>query len=71
MALHLVTLLHWSCLAGTEQGQSKLVVYLSLSISGLEIVPLVSGTSSGISVLTLARVGGHCCFHRPSTVGMH
>lgn len=27
--------------------------------------------STGVSVRTLAGVGGRCCFHRPSTVGMH
>lgn len=27
--------------------------------------------STGVSVGTLAGVGGHWCFHRPSTVGMH
>lgn len=54
--------LHWSCLAGTEQGHSKLVAYLSLSMNGLEIVPLLQG----VSVWTLAGVGGHCCFHRPA-----
>lgn len=36
-----MALLHWSCLTGTEQGQSKLVVYLSLSMRGLEIVPVL------------------------------
>lgn len=42
-----MALLHWSCLAGTEQGQSKLAVYLSLSMRGLGIVPLLSGAVLG------------------------